>query len=397
MGIKNIGVAMANVSNTTVKSLFEAIFSSCYYLPYYGNDCQENGNDVELYLPQPPPRTLPVGLKGLQNSGNLCFMNSAIQCLSNTVLLKNYIVENYYLSDINYRTSVMRGALIRTFGNVIKDIWSTRGNNSTNLLSLKTQMAILIPLFGEDVQQDAQEFLRYLLFALHEDLNKAVRGFRHLFRISKSQSDREKSKYAWTKYINMNRSKLIDIFVGQLKSVLKCTKCGYRSVTFEPFWDLSLPIPQTLGPKTLTHCLELFTTNEVLEAKCEKCDKNRKFHKKYVIDKLPKVLMIHLKRFAPTETSFRSKIDDFVCFPVNGWNIGNFISGSKPCVYNLYAVCNHSGSISNGHYTAYCKHPFTGQWHNFDDASVTPLNENSIVNSNAYILFFELQDKTNRN
>lgn len=34
-----------------------------------------------------------------------------------------------------------------------------------------------------------------------------------------------------------------DIFVGQLKSVLTCTVCDYKSVTFDPFWDLSLPIP----------------------------------------------------------------------------------------------------------------------------------------------------------
>ena len=35
-----------------------------------------------------------------------------------------------------------------------------------------------------------------------------------------------------------------DLFVGQLKSVLQCQTCGYRSVTFDPFWDLSLPIPK---------------------------------------------------------------------------------------------------------------------------------------------------------
>lgn len=38
-------------------------------------------------------------------------------------------------------------------------------------------------------------------------------------------------------------SLFIDIFVGQLRSVLTCTHCNYKSVTFDPFWDLSLPIP----------------------------------------------------------------------------------------------------------------------------------------------------------
>lgn len=36
----------------------------------------------------------------------------------------------------------------------------------------------------------------------------------------------------------------LDLFVGQLKSCLKCQACGYRSTTFEVFCDLSLPIPK---------------------------------------------------------------------------------------------------------------------------------------------------------
>ena len=37
---------------------------------------------------------------------------------------------------------------------------------------------------------------------------------------------------------------LTDLFVGQLKSMLKCCDCEHTSITFDPFWDLSLPIPR---------------------------------------------------------------------------------------------------------------------------------------------------------
>jgi len=33
-----------------------------------------------------------------------------------------------------------------------------------------------------------------------------------------------------------------DLFVGQLKSSLTCSECGFCSTVFDPFWDLSLPI-----------------------------------------------------------------------------------------------------------------------------------------------------------
>jgi len=37
-----------------------------------------------------------------------------------------------------------------------------------------------------------------------------------------------------------------DIFVGQLKSELRFKDCGHKSTTFDPFWDLSVPIPKVI-------------------------------------------------------------------------------------------------------------------------------------------------------
>jgi ubiquitin carboxyl-terminal hydrolase 2/21 len=63
----------------------------------------------------------------------------------------------------------------------------------------------------------------------------------------------------------MDNSKVVDIFVGQLKSTLRCTSCGHCSVTFDPFWDLSLPIPARTGQVRLQQCFDHFTREEVLD------------------------------------------------------------------------------------------------------------------------------------
>lgn len=51
---------------------------------------------------------------------------------------------------------------------------------------------------------------------------------------------------AWNYYKSeIDDSKLIDLFVGQFASVITCTFCENTSTCWDPFWDLSLPIPQT--------------------------------------------------------------------------------------------------------------------------------------------------------
>ena len=47
--------------------------------------------------------------------------------------------------------------------------------------------------------------------------------------------------------------------------VFRCTACGHASVTFDPFWDLSLPIPSKTGQVRLQACFDLFTKEEVLD------------------------------------------------------------------------------------------------------------------------------------
>ncbi|VEL25379.1 unnamed protein product [Protopolystoma xenopodis] len=57
-------------------------------------------------------------------------------------------------------------------------------------------------------------------------------------------SDNEKAELYWKRYLAMDNSAIADLFVGQLMSTLECTECKFKSTTFDPFWDLSLPIPK---------------------------------------------------------------------------------------------------------------------------------------------------------
>lgn len=101
-------------------------------------------------------------------------MNSVIQCLSNTKPLLEYLLNEKYLADINATSSSMKGALIKVFAKVIQELWESGSESVVNTSSFKSQIQRFAPRFMGYSQQDAQEFLRYLLEGLHEDVNRVV-------------------------------------------------------------------------------------------------------------------------------------------------------------------------------------------------------------------------------
>ncbi|KAK9506727.1 hypothetical protein O3M35_008606 [Rhynocoris fuscipes] len=202
------------------------------------------------------------GLSGLRNIGNTCFLNSVVQCLSNTRILKDYLIRKDYQSDL--RNSESRGALIKSFSDVITELWSGEGK-IVNPSVFKSQVQRYAPRFMGYNQQDAQEFLRYLLEGLHDDINRVHVKPKNLPEIDDDLNDSMKSSESWKQYLRCDNSRIVDLFVGQLKSTLQCTACGHSSTTFEVFWDLSLPLPSRSGSLRLSQCLDHFTKEEVLD------------------------------------------------------------------------------------------------------------------------------------
>ncbi|XP_057606402.1 ubiquitin carboxyl-terminal hydrolase 2 isoform X4 [Hippopotamus amphibius kiboko] len=340
------------------------------------------------------------GLAGLRNLGNTCFMNSILQCLSNTPELRDYCLQRLYMRDLSHSSSA-HTALMEEFAKLIQTIWTSSPNDVVSPSEFKTQIQRYAPRFVGYNQQDAQEFLRFLLDGLHNEVNRVtVRPKSNTENLDHLPDD-EKGRQMWRKYLEREDSRIGDLFVGQLKSSLTCTDCGYCSTVFDPFWDLSLPIAKRGYPEvTLMDCLRLFTKEDVLDGDekptCCRCRARRRCVKKFSIQRFPKTLVLHLKRFS--ESRIRtSKLTTFVNFPLRDLDLREFASeNTNHAVYNLYAVSNHSGTTTGGHYTAYCRSPVTGEWHTFNDSSVSPMSSSQVRTSDAYLLFYELASPPSR-
>lgn len=117
---------------------------------------------------------------------------------------------------------------------------------------------------------DAQELLTWLLDALHEDLNrvraKPVRDTS--VKVCNDQfargSQERHAAEAWCEHLRRNRSVVVDLFQGQLRSQLRCTECGAASVTFDPFLSLALPLSAEAQAMRLEDAVKLFCREEAL-------------------------------------------------------------------------------------------------------------------------------------
>merc|ERR1719191_763976 len=116
---------------------------------------------------QPPQR----GAVGLQNLGNTCFMNSAIQCLFNVPTLREYFVTDAFREGLNTTAYKTQGKLAESFGQLAALMWKDDIQRVAPR-NFKWQVGQFAEQFSGYGQQDSMELVEYVLDGLKEDCNQ---------------------------------------------------------------------------------------------------------------------------------------------------------------------------------------------------------------------------------
>ncbi|XP_050309006.1 ubiquitin carboxyl-terminal hydrolase 32 isoform X2 [Anthonomus grandis grandis] len=202
------------------------------------------GSNNETALAERRPTIyLPPGATGLHNLGNTCFMNAAVQAVSNTRPLTQYFQLDSQLSELNSNNpDSTKGTVAKKYAELCRELWagSTRSVAPLKLRYCVTKYAQHLSGGG---QHDAQELLAWLLDALHEDLNRVPKKQYIEQKDSDGRPDEVVADEAWQYHMKRENSIVTDLFHGQLKSKVTCQTCGHESVKFDPFNHLSLPLP----------------------------------------------------------------------------------------------------------------------------------------------------------
>ncbi|KXJ28487.1 ubiquitin carboxyl-terminal hydrolase 46 [Exaiptasia diaphana] len=363
---------------------------------------------------------------GLVNFGNTCYCNSVLQAL--------FFCRPFREKVLAYKPASKRKETLLT---CLTDLFN-------NISSQKKKVGVIAPkkfvarlrkeneLFDNYMQQDAHEFLNYLLNTIGDLLRgekikeKEKEKSISTGSISSKSSLSSNSTVGSIGSANNNmangtfsintssnttdqkseRTWVHDMFEGTLTNETRCLCCETVSSKDESFLDLSVDVEQNTS---ISHCLRGFSSTETLSSEhkyfCETCCSKQEAQKRMRVKKLPKLLALHLKRFKYNETVQKySKLSYRVVFPLE-LRLFNTSDDAvnRDRLYDLVAVVIHCGSGPNrGHYITIVKS--YGFWLLFDDDIVEKIEPHTIEDfygltsdiqkssESGYILFYEARN-----
>ncbi|PPQ63077.1 hypothetical protein CVT24_005932 [Panaeolus cyanescens] len=288
-----------------------------------------------------------TGFVGLKNQGATCYMNSLLQSFFCTRYFRRAVYQ--IPTEDDSPTESVALALQRVFYHLQTSDQPVGTTELTKSFGWKSLDSFL--------QHDVQEFNR----VLQDKLESKMKGTKAEGAIAK-------------------------LFVGKMKSYIKCVNVDYESSRIEEFNDIQLNVK---GMKNLYDSFKDYVSVEMLDGENKYQAEGfglQDAKKGIIFESFPPVLHLQLKRFEyDIQRDAMVKINDRHEFPFE-IDLAEFLDPSadrsQPWVYKLHGVLVHSGDLHGGHYFALIKPDRETRWLKFDDDRVTPVTDKEVLEEN---------------
>jgi len=322
------------------------------------------------------------GITGIENLGNTCFINTAIQCLSHTYEFNEYLNSEKYKTYMNKKIETI---LLKEYDDLRKLMWSENCKISPQkFVDIIRKIAKIKKkdLFTGWAQNDLPEFLYFIFECFHEGTSREVE-MEIKGKIENKEDLLAKSCYEMIKKMySKEYSDILKIFYGISVTNCKTVENGNiieNNNIAEPYLMIDLPIVKKEN-LNLYDCLDEYTNQEEIELNDEK-----KIIKKVLYWSFPEVMIISLKRFNDN----LKKNNILVNYPLDNLDMSKYVCGynKNSYKYELFGICNHEGNVNGGHYFAYIKNA-NNKWYIMNDLEVKEIKMDNIISNKGYCLFY---------
>lgn len=317
--------------------------------------------------------------KGLWLQRNSCFINCSLLATGTVPEIINLAMKNHHADDCiqfitTHAESPCAGCQFERF---VKSFSQQKAFSRVAGDYFRTNRKLINPSFGDFKQHDVHEFLVYFLEKL---AIAAAEGPYPTIEISKCPS--------YDLYIK--NSVIHQIFGFLIDASMWCSeKHSFKNVTPELILSLNLENQENTSVQAL---ISKFSKKNSRKYRCRKCNsnENKSAIERFSFYKLPKVLILHVKRFTghkDPKNKAKVTVQRFL-------NIFETFS-KKTFNFELHAVIQHNGKfIFSGHFVTFLRAGNSGNFVVIDNEKATPVDFGAVRNCEPYILVYT--DKTQK-
>ena len=321
-----------------------------------------------------------IGLKPIKE---IPFLNCVIQCLNQTELLTNYILNNNNINNNLNLSSELK---------LIFQQFSTQDRKIIDLHKLSEVLQKIQSLKTSNINcfRNIYKFLNFFLYQLHEELiSDLTPSYNFIFE------NRNEIQH-FKKSIENQNSKIGEIFNIFCENFIQCSKEKIKTdYQFKPslflYFELSKSKYNNRDEIPLEECLRIRREKYVSSSKnefCKSCKENCYVlhYRRFLFSKIIIIMFCYDENENQVmKLNFKKQIDlaNYTKLPENDNN-------KNKLIYNLYGIITLVKDNSEDKYLALCKNKENNNWYRFDDENIYYINdvENDIINYGKPLILF---------